>query len=258
MNSLLLALLPVFFLASAGENIEMVRNTPEVEFRNGRMSVTAKDVLLKDLLEEIGGKGAIEIELKDAKAAEKSVSVDFKDVIPGRALREILHGLNYAFFYSQTGLSRIVIVPPGTPIAKAGERLGSGKFFGGAQGAGKGMLKGARKTERDSAVEAKLAAIEAWEESEDPKSIDELGKALTDQNAEVKSAALDALSNKEGDNVRQALRRGLNDSDPAFRVEVLEALAGHGDLGALRKALSDPSAAVKEAAAELLEDAKEQ
>lgn len=259
MNSLFLALLPVFFLAGAVEKVEVVRNQPEVEFRNGRMSVNAKDVRLKDLLEEIGGKGKIEIELKDAKAAEKSVSVDIKDVIPGRALREILHGLNYAFFYSQTGLSRVVVVPHGTPIEKAsGDRIGGGRFYGGMPGAGKGMLKGGPKTERDSAVEAKLAAIEAWEESEDPKSVEELGKALTDQNAEVKSAALDALSDKEGANVNQALRRGLNDPDPDFRVEVLEALAGRGDLDAVRKALSDPNPTVKEAAKELLEDAKDQ
>jgi len=255
MTSLFVALLPVFFLASAGEKAEVVRNQPEVEFRDGRMSVRAADVRLKDLLDEIGGKGKIEIELKDAKAAEKSVSVDLKDVIPGRALREILHGLNYAFFYSQTRLSRVVIVPPGTPIVRSpGGRIAGGK---GVVGNFPAKREARRKPERDSAVEAKLAAIEAWEESEDPKSIDELGKALAPQNAEVKSAALNALADKEGANVNQALRRGLSDPSPEFRIEVLEALAERGDLDALRKALSDPSPEVKEAVADLLEDAKE-
>lgn len=260
MNILALALLPVLFLASAGEKAETVTNKPEVEFRDGRMSVKAEDVLLKDLLEEIGGKGAIEIELKDAKAADKSVSVDVKDAIPGRVLREILQGLNYAFFYSKTGLSRVVIVPHGTPIARAsGGRLGDGRnFTGSIQGKGKKPVEAQRKTERDSSVDAKLAAIEVLEQSEDPKSIDELGKALTDQNAEVKSAALEALAEKEGANVNQALRLGLNDPSPEFRIEVLEALAERGDLDALRKALSDPSSEVKAAAADLLEDAKPQ
>jgi hypothetical protein len=258
MNIPVLALLPVLFLAGADEKASIVNNEPKVEFRDGRMSVKAEDVLLKDLLEEIGSKGAIEIELKDAKAAEKSVSVDIKNVVPGRALREILQGLNYAFFYSKMHLSRVVIVPPGTPIGRGfGERFGGGRnLTGGFQGKGKKGLQAERKSERDSAVDAKLAAIDAWEDSEDPKSVDELGKALTDQSSEVKSAALDALADKEGANVNQALRRGLNDPDPKFRVEVLEALANRGDLDAVRKALSDPNADVKAAAADLLEDAK--
>ncbi|HEY3304778.1 MAG TPA: HEAT repeat domain-containing protein [Candidatus Binatia bacterium] len=260
MNILVLALLPVFFLASAGEQVETVNNKPEVEFRNGRVSIKAEDVLLKDLLEEIGGKGGIEIELKDPKAAEKSVSLDVKNALPGRALGEILQGLNFAFFYSKTGLSRVVIVPPGTPIARgSGGRLGDGgNFTGGIQGKGKKPVEAERKTARDSAVDGKLATIEVLEQSEDPKSVDELGKMLTDQNAEVKSAALDALADKEGANVNQALRRGLNDPDPQFRVEVLEALAERGDLDSLRKALNDPNSDVKEAAADLLEDAKQQ
>jgi len=257
MNILVLALLPVLFLASAGEKAETVNNKPEVEFRDGRVRVKAEDVPLRDLLEEIGAKGGIEIELKDPKAAEKKISVDVKDTIPGRVLREILQGLNYAFFYSKTGLSRIVIGPHGTPIARGpGGRLGDGRNFTGFQGKGKKALEAQLK--RDSAVEAKLAAIEALEESEDPKSIDELGKALTDSSSEVKSAALEALADKEGANVNQALRLGLNDPDPEFRIEVLEALAERGDLDAVRKALSDPNADVKAAAADLLEDAKEQ
>jgi hypothetical protein len=254
MKSLFLALLPVFFLASAGEKVEIV-NKPAVEFRNGRMSVKAEEVPLRDLLDEMGVKGGFEIELKDPKAAEKKVSVDVKDTIPGRILREVLQGFNYAFFYSRTGLSRVVIVPDGTPIARGpGGRLGGGNLTGNFSGKGKRGM-GARP-KRDSVVEAKLAAIEALEESEDPKSVDELGKALTDTNPEVKSAALDALADKEGPNVNQALRLGLNDANPEFRIEVLEALAEHGDLDALRQALNDPSPEVKEAVADLLEDAK--
>jgi hypothetical protein len=259
MNISLLALLSVLFLAGAEEKATIVENSLKVEFRDGRLTVQAQDVLLKDLLEEIGGKGSIEIQLKDAKAAEKTVSVDVRNVIPGRALRDILQGLNYAFFYTKTRLSRVVIVPHGTPIGRDfGERFRGRNFTQGFQQTGQRALKAGRKTERDSAVESKLAAIEAWEESEDPKSIDELGKALTDQNSEVKSAALDALTDKKGPNVNQALRRGLNDSNPEFRIEVLEALATRGDLDAVRRALKDPNPEVKDAAADLLEDAKKQ
>jgi hypothetical protein len=261
MNILVLALVPVLFLASAGEKAKIVQNKPTVEFRDGRLSAKAEEVPLKILLEEIGKKSGIEIELKDPKAGEKPVSVDLKNMLPVRALREILQGLNYAFFYSKMRLSRVVIVPEGTQIGgrfggRFGERFREGGKFGDRLQAGRTWQRPERKIERDSAVDAKLAAIEALEESKDPKSIDELGKALTDPNAEVKEAALDALTDREGTNVNQALRRGLSDPDPEFRVEVLEALADRGDLDPVKKALTDPNPDVREAAADLLESAK--
>jgi HEAT repeat protein len=47
----------------------------------------------------------------------------------------------------------------------------------------------------------------------------------------------------------------LADADPEFRMEVLEALAEHGDIDSLRRAKSDPDEDVRERAADLLESA---
>jgi HEAT repeat protein len=110
----------------------------------------------------------------------------------------------------------------------------------------------AGENSKDRNVRAKLDAIEAMADSDDPNSIAALGEALNDQNRKVKEAALQALADKKGANVTQMLRRGLNDPDPEFRIEVLETLADRGDLDSLRKALADRNREVRETAADLL------
>ena len=105
---------------------------------------------------------------------------------------------------------------------------------------------------KDRDVTAKLDAIEAMEDSDDPKSITALGEALNDQDRKVKEAA---LAGKKGANVTQMLRRGLNDADPEFRIDVLEILADREDLDSLRKALADQNREVRETAADLLGNA---
>ena len=102
---------------------------------------------------------------------------------------------------------------------------------------------------------ARIEAIQAMENSNDPKTLTALGNALADPNSEVKEAALEALSERKGANVTEIIRRGLNDADPDFRIEVLEALAERGDRESLRRAKSDPDEDVRERAADLLERA---
>jgi hypothetical protein len=230
-------------------------NQPMVEFQKGRMSVRADDVPLKDLLDEMGKKSGIVVELKDTTAAERRSSVDFKNLLPMRAFREVLQDLNFAFFYSGTGLERVLILPAGTENPNRVGRLTNPTGQRGEKSPLKAKPKPLVEQSKDSRVESKLAAIEAAEDSDDPKSIAALGEALTDPSSEVREAALAALSDKEGAAVTQMLRRGLNDSDPEFRIEVLEALAERKDLDSLRNALSDRNQEVRERAAELLEDA---
>src|SRR5207247_7630886 len=80
-------------------------NQPVVEFQKGRMSVRADDVPLKDLLDEMGKKSGIVVELKDTTAAERRSSVDFKNLIHMHTFREVLQDLNLGFFCSETGLA---------------------------------------------------------------------------------------------------------------------------------------------------------
>jgi hypothetical protein len=240
-------------------------NTPLVKFEDGRISVKAGDVPLKDILSEIQHQSGIVIELKDSKAAEKRAFVDFKNLLPALAFREILQDLNFAFFYSGTRLARVLILSSGDQIPES--RSGfkkpnrSPRQFPPARNApldSKVKPKLPGKTSQGSHVTSKLDAIEAMEDSDDPKTIAALGDALADQDREVKEAALQVLADKKGANVTQMLRRGLSDADPEFRIEVLEALADRGDQDSLRKALADRNQDVRETAADLLESATPQ
>jgi HEAT repeats len=256
----------IIFLASlllvAGTDAastSLSKSKPLIGFEKGRISVKAVDVPLKDLLSEIEEKSGIVIDLRDSQAAAKRSSVDFKNLLPALAFREILQDLNFAFFYSGTRLARVLILPLGDQMPESRSGLinpnPNGQRF---LRAGNAPLKPGTaprlpgENSKDSDVTAKLEAIEAMVDSDDPKSIAALGEALTDQNRKVKEAALQALADKKAANVTQMLRRGLNDPDPEFRIDVLETLADRGDLDSLRKAVADRNREVREHAADLL------
>jgi hypothetical protein len=235
------------------------KSKPLIGFEQGRLSVNAVDMPLKDLLSEIEEKSGIVIDLRDSKAAAKRSSVDFKNLLPGLGFREILQDLNFAFFYSGTSLARVLILPPADQPPKASSGLMNpnrmGRQFVRAEVVP--IIPGATprlpgENSKDSDVMAMLDAIEAMEDSDDPKSIAALGEALNDQNRKVKEAALRVLANKKAANVTQILRRGLNDPDPEFRIDVLEILADRGDFDSLRKAVADRNREVRERAADLL------
>jgi len=261
MKIIIISLFSLMFAATIDPPSKSPPSMLRVDFQNGRMTVKAEQVTLKDLLKEIEAKSGIVVDLKDMDGVEKRVSAQFENVLPARVLREILRGLNFALFYSGTQVERVVIVPPGVQIARPkGGFFANNPFQEWSERRGNGPLLKPKPpledSKEDKRVRSKLEAIEAVESSEDPKDVSFLGDALTDKNAEVKSAALEALSDRQGTLVTQMLRRGLNDPDPEFRIEVLEALAERSDLESLRKALSDRNQEVKEKAAELLEDAK--
>jgi hypothetical protein len=230
-----------------------------VVFEKGRMSVKAVHVPLEDLLSEIEEKSGIVIDLRDSKAAAKRSSVDFKNFHPALALREILQDLNFAFFYSGTRLARVLILPSANQPPKARSELMNPSRMGRpfvpeeiVPLEPEAVPRLAGENSENPGVSTKLDAIEAMEDSDDPKSIAALGKALNDQNGKVKEAALRVLADKKGANVTQMLRRGLNDVNPDFRIDVLEILADRGDLDSLRKAVADQNRDVRERASDLL------
>jgi hypothetical protein len=240
-------------------------NPPLVEFHDGRLSVKATNVPLKELLSEMQKKSGIAVELKDTKAAERRFSIELKSVLPTRAFEEVLRDLNYAFLYSGNRLSQVLILPPGAEITQRQTEKGpqSTKRFGErSERAEKGALKPERDQKAlkqktvDSRVQSKLAAIAELEDSDDPKSIRALGDMLVDPSTDVKEAALSALTDKEGSLATQMIRRGLDDRAPEFRIEVLEALAERKDTESLRRGMADPNRDVRERAAELLQEAK--
>ncbi len=236
-----------------------LRSEPRVDFENERLSVSATDVALKDLLSEIQAKSGIIIELKDSKAAAQRSSVEFKALSAVLAFQSILRDLNFAFFYSGNRLVRVLILPPEVQTLTANDKLMKPNPVGRRRAQAKIPPLKSEATSRppagdrqDSDVMAKHDAIAAMEDADHPESIAALAEALTDGHRKIKTAALRALAHKKGAAVTQVLRRGLNDSDPEFRIEVLEILADRGDLEPLRKALADRNQEVRENAADLL------
>jgi hypothetical protein len=216
-------------------------------------------VSLKDLLGEIEVRSGIIIDLRDAGVAAKPYTIEFRNLPAAVAFRTILRDLNSVFFYSGNRLARVLILPTRSPTTTATSGLLNPNYnvqqFPQAENASlKSELAPEILAENtgDRDVTAKLEAIEAIEDSNDPKTITALEEALTDQHRKVKEAALQALAGNRGGSVTEMLRRGLNDSDPEFRIQVLEALADRGDIDSLRKALADPNQQVRETAADLL------
>ena len=258
---ILAAVLFVLMFAAADEPASNISAEPElvVEFQNDLLTVQAEEVPLLILLAQIEEKSGIEIELRDEKAAVKAISVDLKNLAPARALEEILRGLNFAYLYSGARLARVIVLPQGAATSQPVPAAVLNRLRGPQQRTGNMPLtppagrKPPAQTDEDSRAAAKLEAIEALEDSSDPKSITALADMLTDPSSEVKEAALQALADKKGTGVTESIRKGLNDRDPEFRIEVLEVLADRGDLDSLRRAKSDPNKDVRERAAELLE-----
>jgi hypothetical protein len=194
------------------------RSKPLVEFQNGRMSVKATSVPLKELLSEMEKKSGIAVELKDIKAAERPFSIDLKSVLPVRAFQEVLRDLNYAFLYSGNRLSQVLILPPGVEISQRQAEKGPlptnlERRFDRAE---KRPLKTEREQKAlkqktmDSRVQSKLAAIAELENSGDPKNIVALGEMLDDPSPEVKEAALSAPNGQ---------RRLIGHADDQTRAE---------------------------------------
>jgi hypothetical protein len=265
MKILVISLIPIV-LAAAGDPAmkSPPRTKPLVEFQNGRMSVKATNVPLKEILSEIAKKSDIAIDLKDTKAAETPLSIDLKTVLPTRAFQEILRNLNYAFVYSGNRLSQVLILPPGVEISQRQierEPQPTKRFEGRFDRAEKSSVKTEREQKAlkqtvDSRVQSRLAAIAELENSDDPKSIAALGDMLADPSPDVKEAALSALTDKEGPLATEMIRRGMNDRAPEFRIEVLEALSERKDIESLRRGMADSNKDVRERAAKLLEQAK--
>jgi len=263
MRILLILLASLLFVAGTdAASTNLWKSRPLVGFEKGQMSARAVDVPLEDLLREIEEKSGIVIDLRDSNVSAKRSSVDFKNLPPALAFQEILRDLNFAFFYSGTRLVRVLILPSASQPPEARSELMNpnrmGRQFAQVEHTplkAEAIPRLPAKNSRDNDVTAKLDAIEAMEDSDDPKSVAALGEALTDQNRKVKEAALRALTDKKGASITQLLRRGLNDPDPEFRIDVLEVLASRGDLDSLRKALADRNREVREHAADLLENA---
>ena len=209
-----------------------------ISFSEGGLTVKAVDVSLKDLIEEIGKKSGIVVELRDQKAAEKHLTLDLVNASPGRAFEEILRGFSFVFFYNRARLAQVIVLSPDGPPPQ-------------------GFISRPSPTRPPLGPKAvrsdPVPDFEELLERNRAEGMKALSEALENPDPEVKRSALEALVDTEGPDVIPLLSRALRDQDPSFRMEVLEALADKRELQLVRGALSDQNEEVREKAADLLE-----
>jgi len=263
----IVAVFVILMAAPASPNTDAVN--PLVKFFEGRLSIRAVNAPLKDLVQEISKQSGIVVDLRDAKGAEKRITIDLVNLTPARALEEILRGLSFASFYNNTILSQVVVLSPDAsppqlalsktpqPRPQPRQSLKPGLDFEELlkRNRDEGLktiaqvLKGNNRWDKVKAVEA----LESFGSADDPEIIRLLGEALADSDSAVKRSVLEALAETEGPAVIPLIAAALKDPDPSMRVEVLEALSEKGELQLVRSALSDPHSDVREKAQELLE-----
>lgn len=237
----LLAISLFFIAAEAAPQSKAVN--PLVKFSDGRLTIRAVDVPVKDLIEEIRKKSGIAVEIRDQKAAQKRVTVDLTDLSPELAVEDMLRGLSFALFYDGDRLSQVVVLsaealPPQLSLSRTSS----------ARPASKPSPAASKPSAADSVPD-----FEELLERDRDKGMKAVKEALANPDSEIKTAALEALTDTEGEGVLPLLSGALRDPDPSFRMEVLEALADKGELQLVRSALSDQNTEVREKAAELLE-----
>jgi HEAT repeat protein len=237
-----------------------------VKFSQGRLSIRAVAVPLRELAQEVKNKSGILIVIRDASAAEQLITVDLVKMMPALALQEILRGFSFAFLYNNDRISEAVILSTMATVPQAAQLETSStapqhlspseldidfelllrRNRDDGMRAISQALKG--KSRKD-----KLHAVEALGSVNYPEALKLLSEALADSDRAVKRSALEALADKESPAVIPLIAAGLNDLDPTIRVEVLEALGEKREFQLVRSALSDPHNDVRAKAQEVLE-----
>lgn len=234
---LCLLVISLFVIAAEVASSETSTVNPFVSFSEGRLSIRAVEVSLKDLLQEISEKCDIVVELMDQKAEEERLTLELFDFFPEMAFKEILQGFSFAFFYNNARLAHVVALsvaalPPNLSLPAPSPR----------------PPPSVSKPRSEPAPD-----FEELLERNRAEGIKVLSDALASPDSDIKSSALEVLTEQEGADVIPVLSGALRDPDPEFRMEVLEALADKGETQLVRSALSDQNIEVREKAAELLE-----
>lgn len=248
----------VTLLAGAANLLAEERPGLWVSVEDDIVSVEARDIPIRHILEEIARHTDLEVVTHDPLS--EHVSVDLQDSSMFQAMRRILKDRSYTLSYvpaedGRIASLRILSTDPGS-IATSSSRL---EFVSSAppvvsplaeDGEDLAMLAADALSHRDPFV--RVEAVYALGEI-GPSNARILEQALMDPSAEVRESAIEALADIGGSESASALEVALNDVEVSVRLEAVEALGEIGGQTAadlLRKALADE--ATREAAAELL------
>lgn len=235
-----------------------------VGFIDGRLTVNARDVSLRELLTEIARKSGFTLVL--LSPLQDKMTVEFKQLPLHNAFERILRHRNFAVEYdTSAGASSRVA---GLWVFQNGEQNGPAQTIVFTKP--EADRSQAATAVDNSVVQAVFVspnpedredAVETLGQSGQTDQIDNLSLALTDVNADVRDAAIDALADIGGDEAAQALAVALGDENAALRegaVDALGKIGGDTAMQVLAAALQDNDEFVRETATEVLSQIKSQ
>lgn len=239
----------------------------QIDFERGLLSVAARRVSWKQVLDRITEKTGIRFRSTGPQAGSVSVSIE---PLPVRQALERLLGPGADFIcrYGRATDSRATPSLPQEVWILGGERFARSEANSNDGGDSE---DGPRSPASDSAFDAVEGLDEAgakdMQASADgtaaPKEIDGLVKLAEADDPAMRIQALSALGDWGGadeDTVRSTLEAALADRYPSVRKQALQALADHGGGEAmehLRQGLRDPDPAVRIVAVERVEPTDE-
>jgi hypothetical protein len=273
------AVLALLFLVASAARAE---SPIKVDWNKGRLSVSAENAELSQVLREIAQRTGIRI--RGSQDIGQRVSIHLSDVSLEKGLKSLLAGVDYAVLGDisspEKARSAQVVVFGWLAAPDSNRAAVSNTGTNSVQRTKPGIARMKAGAEDEGAVQEKaLAAVEAAAAKGD---LDALAKAVQSSDPAVQSqafeemsklnpaAALDALSNvlkseepgqrlqalqlldqseqADNDAVVSAMGQALNAGDPSIKDYAIQALARRGgtqEMDLLRQAMGDPDPAVR-------------
>jgi hypothetical protein len=273
----------VFMLVFLSASSARAETPIQVDWNKGRLSVSAENAELSQVLREVAHQTGIKI--RGSQDVRQRVSMHLSDVSLEKGLKALLDGVDYAVMgdISSPEKARSAQVVVFAWLA-APDSNRAATPSAGTDGVQKAKAVAARKRagsedETASQQDKALAAVEAAAAKGD---LEALSKAVQSSDPAVQSqafeeltrlnpqAALDALSNAlksdepaqrlqalqildqadqaDNDTVVSAMSQALNADDPSIKDYAIQALARRGgsqEMDLLRQAMGDPDPAVR-------------
>jgi HEAT repeat protein len=212
----------------------------EVAVERGRLTLSVQNALLAEVLQAIGEKAGIAIEIRGDLT--ERITTSFTDILLEEGLRQLLRGQSFALSYApsasdakRTSLMAISVLarPRVKPVATAAKVSTVGE-------------------QRE-----KLRRIQALARQKDIKAVRELSTlALSDPSPFVRSRAVSALGRLRNQETLAPLTWALKDQSSSVRIQALQGiknLKGGDSIGVLQAmVVNDPDPTVRRQAVRLL------
>ena len=236
------------------ENAASSESAVTLDFRDGRLSVSASQVPIVELLQLVGDRVGFDV-IAYGDFSDHSVSLTFSDLPPAEAVKKLLLDTSAIVSYGkaadpgkQPPISKIFLLGIGTAQSSP-IRINTLES---------GLQNSQRLDEiQSSDAESRIASIERTEGFSDEITLENLAFALQhDPDPEVRLKAITALEKIGGSSAVDVLESGLGDQQAEVREKLVQTLGSIDDeripLWLGQVLMSDPSEEVRRAAVESL------